>query len=88
MNRAVSFEYMNRQLVWNEFSVIFHPLAECCRFYMVILEEGNIDDKLSEYLCLQFCYQSSVRKEVLNLMKKREGPRKNITLLLYMLPKG
>jgi hypothetical protein len=21
MNRAVSFEYMNRQLVWNEFSV-------------------------------------------------------------------
>lgn len=22
MNRAVSFEYMNRQLVWNEFSVI------------------------------------------------------------------
>ncbi|MBA0811561.1 hypothetical protein Gohar_003443 [Gossypium harknessii] len=23
MNRAVSFEYMNRQLVWNEFSVMF-----------------------------------------------------------------
>ena len=23
MNRAVSFEYMNRQLVWNEFSVNF-----------------------------------------------------------------
>lgn len=23
MNRAVSFEYMNRQLVWNEFSVFF-----------------------------------------------------------------
>lgn len=22
MNRSVSFEYMNRQLVWNEFSVI------------------------------------------------------------------
>lgn len=22
MNRAVSFEYMNRQLVWNEFSVL------------------------------------------------------------------
>lgn len=25
MNRAVSFEYMNRQLVWNEFSVIVFP---------------------------------------------------------------
>ncbi|KAK4736041.1 hypothetical protein R3W88_010302 [Solanum pinnatisectum] len=36
-NRAVSFEYMNRQLVWNEFSIIFHPLAECCRFYMELL---------------------------------------------------
>ena len=28
MNRAVSFEYMNRQLVWNEFSVKL--LQSCC----------------------------------------------------------
>lgn len=27
MNRSVSFEYMNRQLVWNEFSVTFAPQA-------------------------------------------------------------
>lgn len=30
MNRAISFEYMNRQLVWHEFSVPFcHVLAHC-----------------------------------------------------------
>jgi hypothetical protein len=33
MNRAVSFEYMNRQLVWNEFSVNIFPAA---LFYLTI----------------------------------------------------
>lgn len=36
MNRAVSFEYMNRQLVWNEFSVIVLPLAVSCKICMPI----------------------------------------------------
>ena len=31
MNRAVSFEYMNRQLVWNEFSVLLLP---CFIFFL------------------------------------------------------
>lgn len=35
MNRAVSFEYMNRQLVWNEFSVINSPFSVSSCFFVL-----------------------------------------------------
>lgn len=43
MNRAVSFEYMNRQLVWNEFSVILTFLVE---FNCLIQENSSSNNNL------------------------------------------
>jgi hypothetical protein len=40
MNRAVSFEYMNRQLVWNEFSVNL--------FLVLVLSDNRL------YICVAF----------------------------------
>ena len=43
MNRAVSFEYMNRQLVWNEFSVILPFFLE---FSSLTLENFRSSSKI------------------------------------------
>jgi len=59
MNRAVSFEYMNRQLVWNEFSVLLPlflnsfvlnlwNLVGYMGSFIYLLVETN------DYVCLDF----------------------------------
>lgn len=67
-----------------------------CNFPSIsrVLQNLYVHSRRGEYwwqvisLCLQFSYLSSVRKEVLHLIKKGLGARKNIPLLLYMLRKG
>ncbi|KAL9666754.1 hypothetical protein QQ045_001093 [Rhodiola kirilowii] len=56
MNRAVSFEYMNRQLVWNEFSemlLLLLPLLNSSSFksFLHPKSSNNIEDNLACPIC-------------------------------------